>query len=555
MKKYRIIFITVLLIVFVLAGCTIEVSSTTKDKVNTVTVSNIDELLQAISPNTTIFVNDGVYNITTAAKYGKADASKYYSWNNYGYSYEYELQIDGIDNLTIIANGAQIVTEPRCAEVLSFINCDNLTLSGLTIGHTEAADACEGGVVKLDHCDNVKIDKCSLYGCGTIGVSAYSCNAVTLDDSDIYHCSIGGVSLSDCNTVSVEKCRIYDCGNNTEYSYGVGIFMLSGITSQVTVNGCEIFDNNTGSFLQNYGDGTGNVTFNNINLHNNHFSYLADAYGNYVMNSFSLNNNVIDSWFGPNPIEVSMDGKIVSSEDLDALWPEQTSSAGIGTVETSSKEINTDGTKIVHVSTTDEFLSAIDSNTTIYIDVPQLNLTDASDYGADASEEWYEPNFEGKKYAWSAVYDGYQLCIGYLDNLNIIGGEIITEPRYAHVLSFYGCSNIGLKELKLGHSPEQGECCGGVTYFYCCDNIIVESCDLYGCGIMGLWCEYTSEMNVQNTLIHDCNQQAGYFVNCLNTAFIDCTVENCPQPNFSLSNCSNFTWNNKLMAQECSFNA
>ena len=268
-----------------------------------------------------------------------------------------------------------------------------------------------------------------------------------------------------------------------------------------------------------------------------------------------MEDNIIDMWAQQGEIKgYTVDGRSIDEDGLNEKYKSQLSSVGVGAIEAEAVTADTTDVKTVHVSTADEFIAALASDTRIYIDVPQINLMDASGYGTEATERFTIPDFSGKSCEWRNVFDGSELCIGYVKNLHIVGGEIVTEPRYANVLSFYGCENISLDSVKLGHTKEQGQCAGGVVYLYDSENILVESCDLYGCGILGLQTKDVRNLHVQNTIIHDCNLGAAQLTDSQDVTFLGCTVKNCPDWHFMLQNCEGFSWNRKLMDSNCAFN-
>lgn len=196
----------------------------------TVTVTNADEFLAAIGPNTEIVIDAESIDFSTAKDYG-GGPKKYYRWEDI-----YDgpgLIIHSADNLTIRSKDGKtknhtINAVPRYANVLTFINCDNLVLSGFTAGHTEAPGDCSGGVLMFQNCEFISVDNCGLFGCGTLGVDAQMCTAITLRKCDIYECSNGGVSMSDTTGITIEKCTFRDLGGNNLILYGC---------SDVTVDG------------------------------------------------------------------------------------------------------------------------------------------------------------------------------------------------------------------------------------------------------------------------------------------------------------------------------
>ena len=195
-----------------------------------VTVTNADEFLAAIGPNTEIVIDAETIDFSTAKDYG-GGPKKYYRWEDI-----YDgpaLVIAGADNLTIRSKDGKtknhtISAVPRYANVLTFINCDNLVLSGFTAGHTKEPGVCAGGVLMFQGCEFVSVDNCGLFGCGILGVEAQGCTGITLRSSEIYECSNGGVSMTDTTGITIEKCTFRDLGGNN--------LMLSGC-SDVTVDG------------------------------------------------------------------------------------------------------------------------------------------------------------------------------------------------------------------------------------------------------------------------------------------------------------------------------
>lgn len=553
-KKGKFAIIAAVLAALILVGCGAALGpSAGTESAKAAEISDVDALLAAIAPGAEIRLAPGTYNLTEAKTYGDSAASKYYRWNDYGIEGQYELDITGVESLRISGEGAEIVTVPRMANVMSFSSCSGVELSGLTVGHTEAAEACEGGVIFLNGCKNFSIDACSLYGCGTIGVNGYDCEAVSVTNTDIHHCSAGGVDFSQSKNISVGNCRVYDCGKNESYYLAASIFAFSGVEG-ANVRDCEVYNSNARGLVQAWE--AKDAVFDALNVHDNHFASVFIGTGLTNINGLVFTSNSVDKWYDyDNGVSAfSFDGKGMSEQELSEKYADQLSSAGVGAVEAEYAEIDRAGASEVHVSTADEFIAALASDTVIYIDVPQINLMDAAGIGGGASERFDRPEFAGEGWAWRNVYDGFELCIGKMKNLHIVGGEIVTEPRYANVLSFYDCSGISLEGTKLGHTKEQGQCAGGVVYLDGSKDIIIESCDLYGCGILGIETHNVSGLHVQNTLIHDCTLGAAMLSDSQDVIFLGCAVSNCPDPQFTVQNCTGFSWEKKLMDRYAAFN-
>ena len=156
----------------------------------------------------------------------------------------------------------------------------------------------------------------------------------------------------------------------------------------------------------------------------------------------------------------------------------------------------------VHVATVDEFLNAIAPDTEIVVDAALLDLSQAANYGKSG----------GKYYRWEDPFDGPELILQDLSNFTIRGsgqertdGAISAVPRYADVLTFENCANIYVANLTVGHTQEPGYCMGGVLHYINSQSILVENCDLYGCGTMGVNGDNSLDIQVYNCYIHDCS--------------------------------------------------
>ena len=200
-----------------------------------ITVTNIDEFLAAIGPDRTIVLDGENFCLADAATYG-TDLTQYYRWVE---CYDGpELIITGVSNLTIRAAASDpaatvFTAAPRYADVICFQDCGNVRVEGLTMGHTEGPSDCAGSVLGFENCSGITLDRCRLYGCGTLGVNAYTCSDLRLTDCEIYDCSIGGVVLYSVYGASFQNCRIHDVPSP----------MLSIYDSTVFWNGTALYEN------------------------------------------------------------------------------------------------------------------------------------------------------------------------------------------------------------------------------------------------------------------------------------------------------------------------
>ena len=198
-----------------------------------VTVSNVDELLAAIAPDTEIILKDGIYDLSTAADYGTG-YSDYYYWME-----EFDgpvLTVDNVSNLTIRSESGDVdkclvSAVPRYANVFNFRRCTNLKVSGFTAGHTLEPGECMGGVLDFERCAQVQVENCGLFGCGILGIQARMTSDMLVRGCDIYECSYGGIQMADMVGVTIEGCTFRDLGGDPLYFYNC---------EEVTVDGEKI---------------------------------------------------------------------------------------------------------------------------------------------------------------------------------------------------------------------------------------------------------------------------------------------------------------------------
>lgn len=183
---------------------------------DTVTVGSVEELLEAIGPHTGILLKPGYYNMSEYIEYVWAKEGE--SWNE---RHPYvqlrdcydgvEVVIRRVDGLSICGdneNLTEIVVEPRYAQVLNFEECHNLTLSGLTMGHTETG-ACSGDVLDFYNCRNINLSAMDIYGCGVYGIACYDgTGEMYVYSSTIRDCADGALNILNGNG----RFEFHNCG-------------------------------------------------------------------------------------------------------------------------------------------------------------------------------------------------------------------------------------------------------------------------------------------------------------------------------------------------------
>ena len=492
-------------------------------------VTTVDELLDAIAPDTVIELTGQRYMLTEASDYGTGSGSGYYRWDTGGGA---ELVIENVTGLTIRAANRDtcIVTEPRWVNVLHFIGCEDITLEGFTAGHTDGA-YCSGGVLCFENTKGVTVDGCSLYGCGTEGVTTYSCEDVAVTGSEIWNCSQGAAFIYDSKNVSFDNCdfhgitaefgmfRTIDSDkfallNSTIRDSSGDVFFNSSRSSGVYIGGCEVSGN---KFRDMFASELIPVTVEGCALGDND---IIDWYADMEkLGSLYENSKAVDH--ERNVYSYSELQNMQKTEN--AVW-----NAYVPEVSTPEVAVSEDGK--VHVTTVDEFLAAIAPDTTIYLEPGVYDLSTAAGCGVTETD----------RYRWDLRFDGSSLVITGVDGLTIegAGAESVTiaaVPRYADVLGFERCAGLTLRGFTAGHTEEKGYCTGGVLYFDLCDDAVIDGCALFGCGIMGITAGSCADMNVSNTEIYDCEYGA-VTLNDSNAVFDSCDIHDNGGPDFQLYN-------------------
>lgn len=213
-------------------------------------VSSAEELLEAIAPNTAIVVEPGYYNLSEFLE----DTWLYESeqWNAGHPHVQLRACHDGaeavicrVDGLSIRGDAVQlteIVVEPRYAQVLNFEECSYISLSNLTMGHTETGD-CSGNVLDFNSCRNIQLNQMDLYGCGVYGIACHSgTGELYAYDSTIRDCAFGALDIHDGNGhFEFHNCKLTgsDAFDNYEHSPH----------SELAFYACEFGDNETSYYM------------------------------------------------------------------------------------------------------------------------------------------------------------------------------------------------------------------------------------------------------------------------------------------------------------------
>ncbi len=219
---------------------------------NTVTVTDERGFLDALKDNTTILLPEGT-RLNLSKVLGKASCFK-----GEGRAYEgyvephiqsgeptlvsesvfdgHQLTVVNLRNVTISgSDDCHIVVDPAYAYVLNFVQCENIRIENVTMGHT-AEGYCTGGVVGMYRCSGMEIDSCDLYGCGAYGLVADMTRDVTMTRTIIRDCSYGIMQLFGCSGATFSECSFY---RNREFS----MVTVDDRCSDVVFEECRFFEN------------------------------------------------------------------------------------------------------------------------------------------------------------------------------------------------------------------------------------------------------------------------------------------------------------------------
>ena len=487
-------------------------------------VGTVDELLGAIAPETAVVLDPGVYDLTTASDYGQEGGSEWYYWEDV---YDgYQLVLRDMDGLQILApEGAEIVTTPRYANVLTLNYCQNALLAGLTLGHTQEPGLCSGGVLHMDNSDGVRVRSCRLYGCGICGLEASNCEDLGVSFTEIYDCSLWGVCCYYCRGVLLEDCWLHDCGEDGEKAYQLlkvlGCRDFAAVNTRMSDNFVHIVLDSSDSL---------NTSLLGCTLENNRVGgslFLFEGEGALVEDcGFSLLKgsqyyNTVGSFI----LARDRNGDELTSFDLDRMQRRRAEYRLEDPDELPLLPEDAESQQEVRVSTVDELLEAIAPDTKVILAPGTYDLSEAADFGG-SGREWY---------TWDQRYDGPSLRFQGLNNLSLEGagkGEtvILAKPRYAAVFGFTNCDGISLSGLTLGHTDE-GTCAGNVLDFVSCRRVSVADCGLFGCGVIGVTGQACRGIRLENTEIYACSYAAAEFEKCVDLVMKGCSVYDCKDGN------------------------
>jgi hypothetical protein len=179
-------------------------------KTDTIRVSTIDELFEAIASNKVILMAEGNYDISKLDNDKKTNSVKMQVIDGID---DRQLLISGVSNLKIIGIGkkqSKIFTPSLSITVLSFKNCKNVTIDNIDLGH-KGGKGMGGCMISADVIDIVDSDffvikNSILYGSGYIGIYASNVKKLSLIKTTITECSGSLLVLNNCMNTTADSC-------------------------------------------------------------------------------------------------------------------------------------------------------------------------------------------------------------------------------------------------------------------------------------------------------------------------------------------------------------
>ncbi|MBR6352451.1 MAG: right-handed parallel beta-helix repeat-containing protein [Firmicutes bacterium] len=247
MKKHLSIFLALVLVLGLLAGCGKKEEPAAPEPVEpepvetpaddgVTRVSTVKELMEAIETAQVIELQPGNYDISKFAD--SEDMDQWNSTHTHAVIQEYYdgngICFSGLGDVTIRGAGHEnthLTVSPRYANVLSFESCNGLNLSGLTLGHSDGA-SCTAGVLYFLMCSGIDLEDLDIYGCGMTGITFDYCDTVTASQVNIHDCESDALEIYGCT-------GLLDFVNSEFKDNGWGIYIGESEDADISFSRCK----------------------------------------------------------------------------------------------------------------------------------------------------------------------------------------------------------------------------------------------------------------------------------------------------------------------------
>lgn len=256
-----------------------------------VTVNNVQALFDAIGNDVEITLEDGQYDLSKAN--GGTAFADIYDFSEYKME-DRTIRIKEVKNLHFIAKNkgkVEWVIPYAFIPVLKIDGGNNISFSGITLGHNVEPGLCEGAVIAATNVNSLSIDNCDLYGSGTVGLELEGVSILRVNNTIIRECTYGIMSLISSNDCIFESCTFKDnTGDNMvklQYVYGLKFNNAQFINNQtpkeygpyeffrfqddnqtISLNNCT-FTNSATDYFATYAEGIDEKNVNRKGLKTN----------------------------------------------------------------------------------------------------------------------------------------------------------------------------------------------------------------------------------------------------------------------------------------------
>jgi hypothetical protein len=254
-------------------------------------VKTPDEFVDAIGSNRTIQLQGSIFYLSNISSTRK---SSFFSIQGESEN-EHELTIQGVSNLKIVGAGdkpVEICIKPEEGDVLSFVNCNGITIENIDAGHGPTKGGCDGGVFNFINCKNVNIINSIMYGSGTYGIKADKVSNLLVNNSIIRGCSRMILYLENSQNVEFKNCLFTE--NETEYGNLITISNCITVKFENTKITRNILKSESDEyfsyFLFEVSKSMG-VSLSNCEIRNNYADYMANKPNVFDLKNVNLENN------------------------------------------------------------------------------------------------------------------------------------------------------------------------------------------------------------------------------------------------------------------------
>lgn len=216
--------------------CFCTVTFAQKIKPRTVTVASMDELMKEIESNKIIKIKAERLLLSNLKNVNSSLISLQTVFDGL------QVEIKNVKNLSIegiLSKPTKMLTATRYANVLTFRDCENISISNIEAGHSPAQGYCTGGVLAFYNCRNVNVSNSLLFGSGTEGLTLQSVIDAKFEKVTIRSCTYGIMTLTNVRNAAFNYCRFTD---NQEFD----LINISDSES-ISYTQCQFDYNRTGS--------------------------------------------------------------------------------------------------------------------------------------------------------------------------------------------------------------------------------------------------------------------------------------------------------------------